>query len=163
MGCVVARFNASPRRTDDQGIGLEGLDGKEVAVDELEAVETLLIDLHVVLQHLDLMRIDIVDDVLLEAIAEMDGDASNPAEGLEDPFHLLLPKPLPQVNRNGLGDDRVPALLINLNPLFKLREEVVPFIEIPVQLLPDIVPFLELRRAVIVLSEFEIVLMDLEV
>lgn len=142
MGCVIASFNASPGRTDDKSIGLEGLNGEKIAIDELETVEALLIDLHVVLQHLDLVRIDVVDNVLLEAVTEMDGDASDPAEWLKDPLHLLFPKAISQVNRNGFRDDRVPALFINLNPLFKPREEIVPFIEIPVQLLPYVIPFL---------------------
>lgn len=115
------------------------------------------------LQHLDLMRIDIIDDILLEAITEMNGDTSNPTKRLEDPLHLPILKPLPQVNRNGLWDNRIPTLLINLNTLLKPREQIVPFIEIPIQLLPNIIPFLEFQRTVIVLSEFEIFLMDLEV
>lgn len=163
MGRVVAGFNASPRWTDNQGISLEGLNGKKIAVDELKAVEALLVDLHVMLQHLDLLWIDIVDNVLLKAIAEMNGDASNATERLEDPLHLLLLKPLPEVNRNGLRDDRVPALLINLNALLKPREQIVPFIEIPIQLLPNLITFLQFLCAVIVLSKFEIFLMDLEV
>lgn len=115
------------------------------------------------LQHLDLMRIDIVDDILLEAITEMDGDASNPTKRLKDPLHLPILKPLPQVNRNGLWDNRIPTLLINLNTLLKPREQIVPFIEISIQLLPNIIPFLEFQRTVIVLSKFEVFLMDLEV
>lgn len=66
---IVIGVNASPRRTYDQGIRLERLDIQEVFVDVLESIKAFVVDLHVMLKHLEFVWIDIVYNVFFEVIA----------------------------------------------------------------------------------------------
>lgn len=69
LSSIVVGVDTSPRGTYNQSIGFKRFDLKEVLIDELQAMKAFVVDLHVMLEHLEFVWIDIVDNVLFEVIA----------------------------------------------------------------------------------------------
>ena len=65
--------------------------------------------------------------------------------------------------RDLLGDDRVPALLVDGDALLEAAKEEVPLVEVAEEELVDLVLFLEGGGAMVVVLEVEIAGVDLEV
>ena len=64
-------------------------------------------------------------------VAEVDGDTADTAEGLEDLFCAVFDETVAEVEGDRLGDDRVPAFIIDGDALFEAAEEEVAFVEVP--------------------------------
>lgn len=114
-------------------------------------------------EHLEFLRVDVVDDIFTKVVEEVDGYSAYPTEGLEDAGDLPALKPLSQVKWDGLGNYRIPALLIDPDALLESGEEVVALIEVPIQFLGNAVPFLHRHGAVIIAAELKVFGNDLEV
>jgi hypothetical protein len=130
LSSVVFSLNAAPRRTEDESIRPEWFHLQEIHVDELEGRRRSLVDLQVVLQHRQLLPIDIVYYILLKTVSQVNGNAADPTERLEHTADSSR-EALFEIQRHRLRDDRVPALLINADPVFKPGEEVVALVEVP--------------------------------
>ena len=107
-------------------------------------------------QHLDLILVNIVDDVLWKMINNMNGYSTNSTERLEHFLDFGLFESLPQMMWNLLRNDRIPAFFIELYSLLKSGEEKVPPGKVLVDFLGDSVPFLEVASSTIVAVELEI-------
>ena len=158
---ITVCVNSSPRWTYDDGIGHKGLNLQKVTIDNLQPIEAFLIDLHVMLEHFQLIGVQIVDNVLFEVITKVDGDATNSRKWLKDLSDSHLLEPTPQVMRNCLWDNRIPAFFIDGNALFEPTEEEVAFIEVSEKEFVDFVFFLEGRSAMIIILEVEVARMYL--
>lgn len=74
---ITVSINASPWRTNEDGVSCKRLNFQKVTVNELEPVEAFLIDFHVVREHLQLIGIQIVDNILFEMITKVDGNTTD--------------------------------------------------------------------------------------
>lgn len=97
---VLADVDAAPGRADDEGVGGKRGEGKEVHFVVLEEVGRFVIDLEVLFEFLNFRGIEVIDDVLLEGVAEVDRHAAHPAEGLADFANSAILKPVLQIERN---------------------------------------------------------------
>lgn len=88
---------STPRRTDNECISLKRFYLEEVLVDELEPRWVFLVNCEVVTQHLQLVRVDVIYDILLEVIEEVDCYSADAAEGLEYTRDLPTLEPLAQI------------------------------------------------------------------
>jgi hypothetical protein len=97
--------DASPRWTNYEGVSLKRLNLQKVLVDELQPVEALVIDFHVVLQHSELIWVQVVDNILFEMFTEVNRDPSDSGKGFEDLLDSHTFKTILEVMGDGFGDD----------------------------------------------------------
>ena len=82
--------DTSPRRTYDKSISLERLHLQEILVQNSESIKWFAINSHVIFEHAYLAGTDIVDNVLLEMIAQMNRDTTDSAKRLENLLDACL-------------------------------------------------------------------------
>ena len=160
---IALSVNSSPRRTYDEGISCKRFDLKKIQIDKFEFIEALLVDFHVVLQHLEFVGVQIVDNVLLKIVTEMDGDSSHPREGLKYLLDTHPNETLSQVVGNCLRDNRIPTLLVDGDALFEAGEEEIAFVEVAEEGFGDAVLLLEGGGAVVIEMEVKVTGMDLQI
>ena len=153
--------NSSPGRTYDEGVSCKRFNLKKIHVDKFKLIEALLVYFHVVLHHLEFVRVQVVDDVLLKIVTEMYGDSSHPRERLKYLLDAHPNKPLSQVVGNCLRNNRVPTLLVDGNALFEAGEEEIAFVEVAEEGFGDAVLLFECGGAVVVKVEVKVTGMDL--
>lgn len=93
----------------------------------------------------------------------MHRDASDPAERLEYTLDSTVLEPFAQVPGDRLSNDRIPALIIQLNSLIEQREEEVTLSKVPLQLLSNIVMLPHFLVTVGDLNQLKTNVMQLEV
>ena len=104
-GGIVFGTYSAPGRADDDGIGMEGLDLKEIPIDELEAGWALAVHLEVALEHVQFVRVDVVGDVFLEIASEVHRDTAHSTKRFKDAGHFVLFHSLEQVEGDRFGYD----------------------------------------------------------